>query len=164
MHYPLLRRLAKRPRLHRPAEVQRLCPRRDSGFIRPLSIGDFARGSEFESHSELHLARVVSHCRGADDAELTITGIPGAVWRCEARMVEGIENVRAELHFHGFSGRELLIDAGIEVVDSVGAQAGKVAGSIAPHLVAWIGEAVDVEIRRLSERGLTVADSRAASA
>src|SRR6202050_1861080 len=165
MRYPRLRKVKrKRRRLKRPAEVQRLCRRPDSGHIARYLQGSLAQGSEFEPDPELHLAWVVSLCRRTDDAELSIAGIPSCVWWGESGMVEGIENVGPELHFHGFFGRELFIDTGIEVVNSIGAQTGKVAGSIARHLVARIGEAVDVEIRRLREGSAAIADSRGASA
>src|SRR5579863_9507385 len=86
----------------------------------------------------------------------------------EARAIEGIKSLHANLQLLGLANPELLPEAEIHILDSLRGQIAEVSRRIAQLLVARIGEAIGVEHRDTTSRpiqkgggGRVRADSRA---
>ena len=109
----------------------------------------------------MHFARSVSDRGGTDDAKLGVARIPGRIWRREARMIDQVEDVSPHLQFHGFLRRKLFVNAQVDVVNTVSAEAREVARRIARHLIPGIGKAIDVEKRGLINCRPVAADPHA---
>jgi hypothetical protein len=120
--------------------------------------------SELEPDPKLHPARSVSQGRGTNDTERRIAESPSRAWRRKAWMIAAVEDVRPNLQLHGFPRGELFVKAQIYIVNAIGAQTWKVAGSIARHLVTRVRETIDIQDGSLIDRSLVVADSDATTA
>jgi hypothetical protein len=103
----------------------------------------YSSASELEPQSELEVPGQIARCIGCDRAEARL--FECRVRRCEARMVQEVEDLGSHLQLHAFFDRERLVEIGIEIVDTVDPQTGKVARSVARVLVARIRKAVAIE-------------------
>src|SRR5262249_9444092 len=103
-----------------------------------------AESSEFEPNAELYLARRVSLCGRADEAELRVTQVPGRIRLRKAGRIHGIEHLRPQLQGHAFLRHDLFKKIGVEIVNAIVSQTREVARGVAWNLVPGISKAVDV--------------------